>query len=418
MSLPREILEQLLSGYLDDALSADERARVERLVETDAEAASQLEELRELRMALKEVSRADAGFKLPDGFADRVLDASVAAAASEGLGDDHPLVRLAEQPSAGRKSNSRTTDLRFAGVLVALAASIVFAVIAFRPSTPEGPGTTEIASTDQGDVDPSVDPVTEPDPITSPEEMTGPADGGDMIAAKDNPPVTDSDPANPGSLEPVASPNIKIDPNPDAIASSNTDVHPDVVSHTDAPLIDLVEIMVLDLKQTAVGRESDSVRAAMRSPGLDAATEKKISEEIVKVAVNAAKAKQDDEVVILYLQASAKSIDRFISTLVADEKGIESVRLALAEDAPTLRIAQAATPIDPTKVQHAGTWQLASEADGLMGTIAHNLQDRTGFLTIDAVTAQAGAATVVAGQGKAAETNGPDFISQILVLIR
>ena len=104
MSLPKEILEQLLSGYLDDALSADERARVERLIETDADAASQLEQLRDLRQALKEVSRADAGFKLPAGFADRVLDASVAAAASEGLSEDHPLVRLAEQPTSGRSA--------------------------------------------------------------------------------------------------------------------------------------------------------------------------------------------------------------------------------------------------------------------------------------------------------------------------
>ena len=43
MSLPRELLDQLLSGYLDDSLSADERARVEQLLQSDDEIVKELE---------------------------------------------------------------------------------------------------------------------------------------------------------------------------------------------------------------------------------------------------------------------------------------------------------------------------------------------------------------------------------------
>jgi len=110
MSLPNEIREQLLSGYLDDSLSADECARVERLLASDPDFAAELEELREIRAALKTIASEDE-VKLGSGFANKILDAAVAQARSEGLDDDHPLLRLAEQPRGagyrGRKDGKK-----------------------------------------------------------------------------------------------------------------------------------------------------------------------------------------------------------------------------------------------------------------------------------------------------------------------
>lgn len=405
MSLPKEILDQLLSGYLDDALSADERARIERLLETDPEVATQLEELRDLVGALKEVSKTDAGFKLPAGFADRVLDAAVASAASEGLSDEHPLVRLAEQPSSKRPHP--TSNRRVAGVLVALAASIVIAVFAFRPDVSDVViENTGVVVAPPADV-PAVDEVPDVGPAV------GPVDSPDVnrIAVA---PVTNIKPN-------VPSPNdVAVDPAPapEAVAVNDTPMvtpeiaTPELVSQTPRSVV-ISEILVLHVKRTEFGRENEAVKVAMKGAGIDSASEKKISDDVVNLAKDESEA-ADRDAVVLYLQASAKSIDQFILSLVADRVGIESVRLALAEDAPTLDVAQAAQPVDATKIRHAGTWQLSSDSAGLIGAIAGSLEDRSGYLSIDPATAQVGAASVIATP----KTNGPDIMSQVLILIR
>ena len=85
MSLPQDLLDQLLSGYLDDALTADEHIRVERLLRSDPDVAEDLRKLRELRHSLQVLSKVDSDIKLDPGFADRVLGAAVARAREEGL---------------------------------------------------------------------------------------------------------------------------------------------------------------------------------------------------------------------------------------------------------------------------------------------------------------------------------------------
>ena len=136
MSVPRELLDQLLTGYLDDALSADERARVEQLLQSDPEVAKELAQLRTLRQSLKAVAKADSAIKLDKGFSDRVIGAAMARAHAEGLAEDHPLVRLAEQPSTTR-SGGTAAPWRAAGLMVAIAASIMFAVFMLRPEVNE-----------------------------------------------------------------------------------------------------------------------------------------------------------------------------------------------------------------------------------------------------------------------------------------
>lgn len=77
MSLPRELLDQLLSGYLDGALSDDERDRVEQLLRNDPEVAREFQELTQLGGTLREIYRVDQRRQLKPGFADRVLKATV-----------------------------------------------------------------------------------------------------------------------------------------------------------------------------------------------------------------------------------------------------------------------------------------------------------------------------------------------------
>ena len=151
MSLPQVLLDQLLTGYLDDVLSTDERKRVETLLKTDASVAEELAQLQELRTALKAVSLADSDVRLDAGFADRVIDEAVARARVEGVSEDHPLMRVWDQPSSSL-SPANSSAWRMAAVMVGLAASIALAVMLLRPKDKES----------QGDLDPQIAQVNPP----------------------------------------------------------------------------------------------------------------------------------------------------------------------------------------------------------------------------------------------------------------
>ncbi len=185
MSLPKELLDQLLTGYLDDALTADERVRVEQLLHSNAEIAVELEQLRDLRRSLQVLSRVDSDIKLEQGFADRVLGAAVARAREEGLADDHPLIRLAEQPSTSPVvATPHSSSWRTAAILVGLAASIVIAVLVLRPQTEADPNM--IANLDLPSVDRQDVPVTPDESVANPIVEPGP-----MLVENRQPAVTD-----------------------------------------------------------------------------------------------------------------------------------------------------------------------------------------------------------------------------------
>ena len=74
MSIPQVLMDQLLTGYLDDVLSGDERDRVEKLLKTNPSVAEELAQLQSLRTALQAVLLADSDIRLDAGFADRVID--------------------------------------------------------------------------------------------------------------------------------------------------------------------------------------------------------------------------------------------------------------------------------------------------------------------------------------------------------
>ena len=59
MSLPPAIIDQLLTGYLDEVLTADELAQVEKLLQNEPAVAEELAKLQELRLALKSIALAD-----------------------------------------------------------------------------------------------------------------------------------------------------------------------------------------------------------------------------------------------------------------------------------------------------------------------------------------------------------------------
>ncbi len=430
MPLPRELRDQLLSGYLDDALSPDERARVDQLLQSDVESVKELEQLRELQLALRAVAAADSAIKLDQGFSDRVLGAAVARAHAEGLGDDHPLIRLAEQPSTSKnrsgpsRSNTghdrkRASSLRIAGVLVGLAASIVVAVIALRPE-PNQFAQTQLDPLSIAGLDNATAP--DPDPIVNPVENPIAVPAADLIAS--GPPaipnLTNPDFENPGSTDPgtpdpVIQPastgsqmkQLEQPPAPaEAIAKSRNSVGPPAVDEIKIPEMNVGPIVILNVRRTKAGRNADPIGDALRYAKIEPASEKKITKEIVGF-VKSTSGDAAEEASILYLQVPAKKFDEFYLRLVGDEVGIESIGLKLALDAPITKMVDAIRP-DPTTVRHdEEVLQLFSDG-GVVDEFSSQLGELD-FLPVDRMKKKEGAIPA---------SNGPDITAQILVLVK
>ena len=160
-------------------------------------------------------------------------------------------------------------------------------------------------------------------------------------------------------------------------------------------------VMVLEVRRTDAGRLGNVVAKAMELAELGATSEMPITDEIASVAGDA-DAPQGQQVAVLYLQAPAKSLDRFYLRLMEDQEGIESVGVAIAFDAPIMQVVDKLRP-DPTTVRHTSL-ELTSE-NGFVEHFANQLgQQPYAPLSRDSVSA--------------ISSNGPDELSQILVLVR
>lgn len=422
MSLPKELLDQLLTGYLDDALTADERVRVDQLLESNSEIADELEQLRDLRQSLQVLSKVDSDIKLDRGFADRVLGAAVARAREEGLADDHPLIHLAEQPSTSPAVTApRSSSWRTAAILVGLAASIVIAVFVLRPQTEPDHGM--IAKSDTTPVNPQDIPLV-PDEapensIVEPEPML--AENGspalDKVASSEATPPVER--ANDGDARSVdAGPSLDSDSRAatqDSIVAVDvppmtTEREAAVTTPSDSMAnlgaAKLGAILVVDVRRTEAGRADDAVARAMNAAEIAPASRKEVTGQIAGfVADNVDDDDAAEDASVLYLQLPGKQFDLFYQQLWADEEGIESVRMTIAMGVPLMQLVDSVRP-DPTTVVHeAAAYELFSQS-GAVDQLVSELDE----LPFPAAN-RSGAATSLLG-------SGPDVQAQVLVLVR
>lgn len=412
MSLPIELREQLLSGYLDDALTVDERMRVEQLLADDAEFAAELKELREIRSVLKSIAADDADVKLDAGFADRVLDAAVARAQSEGLSEEHPLLRLAEQPSlSGRR---RSFDWRIPASIAALAACIALAIFVVNGN--DDPNLV-VENTD----DPVESPDTDPsmygpdssmlaDDSAAPERNDGePIDeASDGVSLEPSPETLPSTPemiANrgTGSSSDVEIPETSIQTGNDVPAIASTQpAATGELSPENQMLLGGSPIMVYAVRMTDLGKQNEAVQSALEGAQIGAARREELGDDVASFIKNSNKTPEKlAKARVLFLQAPLKSLDRFYLNLMEDEEGIASVGMNIAFNAPLGRVADLLA-VDPTTVKHDGrvielmaspvVSQIASELDDLQFNFNRDLKSRV-------------------------QNDGPDEMGRVLLLI-
>jgi len=404
MSLRPAIIDQLLTGYLDEVLTADELAQVEKLLQNEPAVAEELAKLQELRLALKSIALADDDIRLDAGFAERVVDEAVLRARAEGLADEHPLLQLEEQGKSNVKPVATVPTWRVAAVMVGLAASIALAVVLVRSASHRGSGNSP------ADVVVQVDPG-----VPVPEEQRGSGFGTDAGTAivsnrKDEPLV---EPVAPGPdldkpLEALANNQNANKQNTDAgssVATKDTGPKPDqeaadMVSVEPNQPAALGIIAVYHVELTDLGREQEAFKNALTLAGLSLDHKKKISEAVVGLSENPQKQAKDAKVI--YLQAPAKALDRLYLRLLADRQGVKGIGMSLATNAPLMRVVNAVRQ-DPTVVRHeSSSLQLLSDDESLSQLTA-TLQELD-FIRMS--------------EGQAVPSGGFDEMAEVLLLVQ
>ena len=404
MSLPQEILDQLLSGYLDGVLSDDERQRVEQMLQDDETVSRELQELRETGEALRAVDRADRGVTLGSGFVDRVLKATVDQGVEQGLEQDHHVMMLATQPSAVQKPAPSSTWKVLAAV-TALAASVAIAIAVLQ-----GPGDTDIARSE--DKPASVD-VADSDGGADPEQV---------------------DPKSPLQLDPAVESVVSNDPKPAADSSTKesqptpqvTPVDPTkatmivdaddqpnannkVVPDPQAPQTVPATVLVFQVNLTTFGHRDDTLSKTLNAVGIKSMERKTIKADIVGLRKELKSETGDTKV--LFLEAPIKKIDAFINRMILNAEAVESFGFSIATHAALGRVANHL--IDPTNVKHDAVFELNEGSDEAVRQLAQLLGNRQ-FAKMDLATAS----SLGLLMGQDPKTNGPNPPGKAFILVR
>ena len=419
MSIPRDILDQLLSGYLDDVLGDDEQIRVEQLLRDDSEVAKELEDLRLIRSTLRQISRVDANVRLDDGFADRVMQAAVAQASAEGLGEDHPLLKVAEHPSVPERQNSLSVG-KIAGAIVALAASITIAIVMWQPPEQGAENGLQqsvgiaggLASADPVDADPAGERPAGEQPAGEVPDAQSASMLAELVPDVSLP--TDAiasaeaivenvlaEPAEAVALELKPSPSEKMVA---AAASPKTSKMPTEAEA--AELLGASNVLTLLVNRTEQGRQSRAVREAMQGASIALAEEKNLTESMVSAV--AASLEDTDQPAsptqLLFLEVPAKKVDVFVAKLAADEQGIKSVQYGLVASPAVKRFVKS---INATTVNHSRSWEFRGRG---VSKIADQFASGQSFLPAGSMRG----IPLTSG----ASSDGPDILSRILILVR
>lgn len=407
MNRPQEHVDQLLSGYLDDALGADERAEVEGWLRDDPLISAQYDDLQSIRRTLRSIAKADQKRTLSSGFSGRVMEASVARARAEGVCEDHPLIRVSEQPTSLNDPASGTSWTKVASAWVAIAASVAVAFVVMKPN--------------QVDVAKRVPPKqNDAEPLDLHPDAFATTDDADSVIPSltiAESMIADSTSKQGFVVEPetvIASPRIEIaKQKPDASPSnrevasvmstdSAIDRPGEIVADSVSTKLDVV--LVIDVQLTELGRATGAVRKAMRTSSILQSNQQPVAIGAVTATLVASGQEEDQAVSIFFLQAPAKRLDQFYLRLLADDASVASVGMTVATNVPIPGAVEKVN-VDPTAVMHDGLLQVADLTTG-MQQIGSRL-GQLSYLPFDA--AMVGAVT---------PDSGTDFPTQVLVRVR
>jgi anti-sigma factor RsiW len=423
MALPEELLDELLSAHLDDALSGDERARVEQMLSEDPTIEQRFESLRRQRQEFREAAFAVP--KLPEGFANKIVQAAIDQAQAEGLRTDHPLQLAAQKALVSRTSADSFSGPRLVAVLVGLAASALFVVglLANKYSSDSRDSQIAIATIEQPIenrtvTDPShsaiavTDPIPasakEREPLVPPGPETAIA-SSDVVSSNNDARSIDDSPIDLEAIEPELSQPMLAEASDAAsprVVNDGSPSNPVAEAAEPAPLS---MVMVVEVKQTKNGRLIDAFNTALVNAQIEVSEERLVNMNLARMVDNGPSEKSSDSgsSQVILLESPAKKLDLLVNRLFSEPENFSSVGFSLLSDAPLLRPINSARRIDPTEIRHEA-FPIGNQSEQVFDAWANQLGDRVFAPMQDSAVAK----TVVTS------STGPDQISNILFLIR
>lgn len=436
MALPDELLDELLSAHLDGALSGDERTRVEQMLSDDPTIREKFDALVRQREAFRRAIFATP--RLPEGFADQVVQATIAQAQADELRPDHPLQLAASGAFKTRKSDDAGPTLRRFLTVAGLAASVLFAAVMVH----QFGGDSDHAQTAN-----NLAAAPRSIPESGPDSLTQPAPGDDSVIAvaeNSDPAVplvdpTDVDPVDPAPLmtpestEPLLAdssvkpgseltpPDLTPDRSP-AMATpelaSTEPASPELASTEVAGIAQPLDaLMVIEIKQSETGRQIGAFDQVLASVQIEASDERAVDDQLAKAATTNTGADTVDQPAgrILLLESPVKKLDQVVSRIFSDRKGFESVRFSLISvdaDASLLRSIDSVRTDDPTKVRQEGqVVPIVGHSGEVFNAWVSQVQNRL-FIPVD------GAQEARALKPASLSENGPNPIANILFVVR
>ncbi|TWU16500.1 hypothetical protein [Allorhodopirellula heiligendammensis] len=426
MSAPEPDFDQLLSDHLDGQLDETDTQMLQQSMQEIPALQSQFDAMRADREDLRALFAAQhsTGPHLKRDFAARVLaESRRRRLAMEGdqtadnNGETHTSLTC-EQPIDAR--NRRRVSLILG--LVATAAAVLLITSLNSPDELDAPVIAQHEPSATSEPQPAADPER---PLVDIEtaQINGPTE---PIAPQPEPMIASADAPKAAVGELPSEPN-RIDepsrPSPNAIVSLPTpseamDRSPTVSVGDDASL--LVDspftgaMMVYEVRLSPQGRQMDVLSDAMRQAGLQDAPRLPINRDVIAAAKRADTFDEEAKFQVIFLQASAKKVDRLFLSLQQEPRLVEAVGLSLITDAPMLQMVGKLTRVDATKIQHDEplSFELESNDSEELAAFRELLGEQT-FLPLEAIPSSKDLQ-----QPESSSSAGDDVITRALILVR
>ncbi len=164
-------------------------------------------------------------------------------------------------------------------------------------------------------------------------------------------------------------------------------------------------VMVLSVRQTKDGRGGRAFSRSLRSIGVDAEGAGNVEPGLQGAAVNAAARDAElegggDHASVVYLRTTGRKFDELHVQLLADEVGIESVKLSMTGDVELLRKLENAVN-DPTTIRHENIIWLGDDSK-----------------SVQEVSSELGQLQFLAMPPGSVGQSGDDIDVQVIVLVR
>lgn len=421
MSAPETNFDQLLSDHLDGRLDGTDAQTLQSAMRENPALQSQFDAMRADREALRTLfaSQQSTGPRLGNDFAARVLAESRRRGlpAVNGATVKEPTtapemrsVSRREQPlDAPRRRLSWVMGLVATAAAVLLIASLTFrerqlgndvsAIAQHEPSTQFQPP-TQLSPDRLTDVEqplPAVEVASAPieslaDPVPAPNEVASPQPSPMAVA---------STPTPAKRLDRAAT-----------VSAATVSAANEAPAFSESPFAG--GMIVYDVRLSPQGRQTNVLSEAMRQVGLQDAPRLPVNREVMAAAKQAETFDEDAKFQVIYLQASAKRVDRLFVNLLREPRLVEGVRLSLITDAPILEKANQLTRVDATKVRHEGqfSFELENNANNELAV----LRELLGEQIFDALPSVAARGPIP--QPESLSNTGDDVISHVLILVR